>query len=236
MGKINAIFLSVSLAAATVTTVHAAGTTCQLFQPLAIAKLPEKLDPGHSQSANEEWQAWAALEAKSVANGSGERFFIQRTMRALGQPSYQVRGWRRAQGWRLEARVDHPTQRLQHRWSKWRSVSPPPSSQAKLDALWADGCLWNAPHFLAATLPLASGGWVPSFDGPTTFFELRGNMRGWDGAQISWRLGKPAELAAVVLRAAFGSSANYPLDPSVMDTGIVWADERGEHQLTPPSK
>jgi hypothetical protein len=230
------ILVGISLAAATGASAWAAGATCQPFQSLAIARLPQKLDPFHSQSAADEWRAWAALEAKSIASGERERFLIQRTTRAVGLPSYQVRGQREAQGWRLDSRVDHGGRRLRHRWSRWRRVHFPSRLQAELDQVWTDNCLWTAPRFLAATLPLASGEWVPSFDGPVTYFDLWGNGRDWNGAQMSWRLGKPAELASIALRAAFGSSGpDYPLDTSVTG-GIVWADELGEHQLTPPTR
>jgi hypothetical protein len=105
----------------------------------------------------------------------------------------------------------------------------------RLDRLMDDACLWSTLSYLAPTLPLAVGGWVPDFDGPWTYMDVRANGRQWAGMQISWVIGVPAELRNTALNASFGEPINYPI-PGSDDPFATprYKDPRGEHAWAEP--
>ncbi len=208
---------------------NAAEVSCSPFKDLDISRLPTKLNPSGTDRDRlaDVWKRWSKARLSTPA--TGRRMIIERHS-SPSQPSYEVRGRRSQTGWRVEARSAAPLVRT-IKWSRWRRVQLTNPQQAELDNLWNDRCLWTAPPLLANTLPLKSGGWVPSFDGPITLFDLRDEGRRWGGLYLSWQLGKPAKLASVLWNAAFGLP-RYE-DHSVQNSGVIYGDEAGTRSFKP---
>ena len=200
---------------------------CAPFDQLALAGLPARLDPYASGPAVNIWRDWSL---QAPPDRHAVHFRIQAN-RSVADPSYEVRGWMQGEVWRLQAREGRTDRRFKTEWAMWRDVRLSPATQAEIEAVWRDPCLWGAPQFLASALPLASGGWASSLDGPVTLLDLQDGDRRWGGIQDSWRLGRPGELASLTLNAAFGLP-KY-LDRSARASGALSSDELGEHPLAP---
>ena len=209
-----------------------ASPVCAPFEQLALGHLPTKIDPDGSDSFAHVWRVWSRRSDGGkwpLTSGVAPQFRVETSIMMSPDPrSYEVRGTRAGGVWRMQART-MSMRRPPLRWGPWKKVTVPSESADKLDALFSDPCLWQAPPFLAATLPLASGGWAPSFDGPGTYFDVRANGRQWAGMQVSWVLGSPGQLRSTVMAAAFHHPEHVDASPKI--SGMVFKDERGEQPL-----
>lgn len=213
----------------------AQGKPCHPFDGLALEKLPTRLDPDSPDRMQDIWTKWSndsRVQHWPLTTTTDPQFRIETSVSALvpHPRAYEVRGVRTKGRWRLQARSMAITHRAD-RWEHWREVPVTQNTASVLDTLMEQSCLWSAPSFLAAMLPLAAGGWVPSFDGPMTLFDVRAFGQTWAGLQVSWTLGTPAQLRKIAMVAAFGNSLDQlvPGDERLTSAGIHYKDEAGEH-------
>lgn len=127
------------------------------------------------------------------------------------QMSYDIHGRRLKAHWLLYGRSMRIDSRANRR-SPWRPVLASQRETAILDGLLSDECLWSAPRFLPAKLPLTNGKTQEDFDGPTTFFNIRLGERRWGGLQNSWNVGPPARLGATMMSFVFGARDRFRPD------------------------
>lgn len=206
---------------------------CAPFDQIALDRLPTKWESADGVDFQETWKHWADDQDGSpwpISDRPLPQFRLVTNLSFVpnGPVSQEVRGQQLDGVWHMTARSG----RLGHRqrkwlWTKWKTVTVSLEAAAKIDALLQDQCLWQAPRFLDSELPLASGGRVPSFDGPISFFDVRAAHRQWGGIQVSWRLGSPGKLRAAILAAAF-SEPEY-IDADVRSAGILLKDGEETH-------
>lgn len=199
---------------------------CAPFDRLALERLPTRIDPDSADRLQGVWNQWSNNGDASgwpLTASDDPQFRIQTEEALVPHPrAYEVRGVRTRGVWRLEARWK-PVRRLTDKWRPWRQITVLASTAAALNSSVEDRCLWSAPPFLAPTLPLKAGGWVPSYDGPLTYFDVRASGRKWAGLQISWTLGAPAGLRQIALEASFDRPFGemLPDDAALPSTGAV---------------
>ena len=206
---------------------------CAPFDLLALEKLPTRIDPDSADRMQDIWAKWSNEPQGGywpITDTIEPQFRIETTVSGLvpNPQAYEVRGVRASGRWRLEARSKAIRHRAE-RWSRWRRVAVTPKTARALNSSISDRCLWSAPSFLAASLPLAAGGWVPSYDGPTTYFDVRAFGHTWRGLQVSWTVGAPATLRRVAMLAAFGAPLHQliPGEPELSASGLRFRDEAG---------
>lgn len=112
----------------------------------------------------------------------------------------EVFGRRDGASWTLYARLSRPG----GAWSSWRRITLPATRSARLTAAFEQPCLWTAPRYLVGEIPLKDGRSALNPDGPLTLFDLHAGDRAWGEVQVSWMLGEPGNLRAIVLAEAFG--------------------------------
>lgn len=234
------LFLITSLVAMTALPAAAVAdrSPCAPFDKLALGILPTTVDPGSQVRMSDLWKAWSLKAGQGswpLDATSAPQFRIETSETFVSHPhAYEVRGAREGHVWSLRAR-EVPIRHQRDRWGPWRHLIVTAETARRLDRLLDDPCLWTAPSYLAATLPLAKGGWVPDFDGPSTYFDVRDGGRQWAGVQISWVLGVPGELRNTALNAAFGRPMNRNVAGAENAFAKPWySDARGEHPWVEP--
>ncbi len=201
-------------------------------------------DPPHASPPAETCSAFALVDPQRLSNRlrHGDDVPFEEVLRSALKPP-ELRDFQRADRWVIvseawfindRAKREVAAFRIRGEWraayrtlsaaalskrafrSRWRVTTLSSETGHLLETLVADPCLWTAPRFLDAAIPITPAGWVTSFDGPITSYEVHVGNRTWSGLQISWRLGPPAELRSALFQAIFhddATSKDY-IDPS----------------------
>jgi len=186
--------------------------SCRPFDRLALAKLPVSWETAGGIKFQTAWNDWVARSDRSPLPETVDRrqIHIESTIGFTpGGPLHvDVRGQEYGSTWRLASRTAYLDRKLlTSRWSHWKVSDLSSDAAHKIDAMLRDGCLWNAPRFLESYAPLKAGDYGASYDGPVTFYDLKGHGRVWSGIQVSWRIGAPGRLASFLINKAFGYDA-----------------------------
>jgi hypothetical protein len=190
---------------------------CSAFDQIELEKLPRASTRDPSDDLSEWWSRWAAermAEAWSQSVMSDIEFRLDTTGGFVPRPlRYEVREQRVHQAWVIFARHKNGVWPA-GRWKRWNVVRITKPAQARLNEVIESPCLWQAPNFIPDEVPLKTGGWSTSVDGPVTLFDIRSGARRWRGIQVSRRLGPPGELRSLLIAAAFGQ-------PEYVDKDVV---------------
>lgn len=192
---------------------------CPPFDALALDRLPTNFEATAGDDFDQAWRDWSTTNQAPPTATPGmadAEFRFQSNPGMGGRNSREAVGRREGGQWRIVWRTRPNAGGPLTPWSAWRSTTLADRFGRQIDRLLADPCLWSTPRYLANSLPLKTGRWAPSYDGPITFFDVRSGNRQWGGIQVSWRLGVPARLRAVIGEAVFG-------EPSFVDSGLPTA-------------
>lgn len=180
---------------------------CSAFRAVDRARLPTHLnDDPTEQSLETAWASWANapldVNWRTANPVASLRIWSSRAPLSTEDKAREVVARRSSSGWEAYARQnpDDPW----GVWSPWRRVELNDTVRSRIAALLADPCLWSAPRFMDAEIPLLGGGVDLRPDGPITGYDISVEGRRWGGLYFSPRLGPPAQLRAILFAAAFG--------------------------------
>lgn len=196
---------------------------CPAFSSVDPAGLPTHVDNDPTDASFEViWAHWAAEEDgiswRTVSPLAKVRLETSPGGLSTDLVVRAVTGRRSASGWEIYARTRETLRNGD--WTDWQAIHLPTQTGEKLDAILGDPCLWNAPRFLDAEVRLRNGRYDSRPDGPITLYDVTQDGRRWGGMHISWQVGAPAQLRALLVIAAFGEPAF--VEPDIGPDG--WLD------------
>ncbi|MGV9007296.1 MAG: hypothetical protein ACOH1H_11225 [Brevundimonas sp.] len=184
-----------------------AATGCPAFRNIDQPRLPTRVNNDPQQPPLVDvWSSWAAdtPEIPQPDADPDSTIRLSTVQMMTSEPVEQAIAARHsAAGWEVFARA-RSMAGPSGPWSPWRPLTLSTDAATRLSAVLDDPCLWSAPRFLPSEVPLLNGRYEARYDGPNTFYAVSSADRHWGGWHISWSLGAPGRIRAILMSQAFG--------------------------------